>query len=142
MEDLAIAMSSWSLLRRAPFLQIAKNQGSLSWPFLPLRRILAGGDEQTMFTASLNKGRNPKAQPTSPEQGWRHIPSASSPVQSCLWHRIMTLCNLAWGQEGVCACGCSLSSGMARVPQEGRTALGCHTGTCHHILIPTEWAGA
>lgn len=106
-EDLTTAVHFWPLLRRTPFMQIAKDQGSLSWLFLLLRRILAGKNKRYMsrcqrFTASLNKERYLKAQPMSSEQGWRRIPSASYPVQSCLWRRIMALCNLAWGQEGVC----------------------------------------
>lgn len=88
-------------------MHLAKDQGSFSWPFLLLRRILAGGNKRNMsrsqrFMASLNKGRCLKAQPVSPEQGWRYTSGASYPVQSCLWHRIMALCNLAQGQEGVC----------------------------------------
>lgn len=53
------------------------------------------------FIASSNKGRCLKSQTVSPQQGRRRIPSASYPVQSCLWHSIMALCKLAWGQEGV-----------------------------------------
>lgn len=54
------------------------------------------------FIASSNKGRCLKSQTVSPHQGWWRISSASYPVQSCLWHTIMALCNLVRGQEGVC----------------------------------------
>lgn len=48
LEDLPTAMCIWPLLRRAPFMQIVKDQGSLNWPFLLLRQILAGGNKMNM----------------------------------------------------------------------------------------------